>query len=142
MPLKLDPVTFFCRSCSGIAYKHSTSVCLSAIRSVDMKLFGAQAGLHFRGIAPLLIKALRRVQALSPSATWYCLLKPKQPNNNKHLCCTACLSLISCRGVIFSGSQPLRRDKRTEPPPTHIITPILKYSPTLFRNLHQYVSFI
>ena len=78
---------YICRSCSSTACEHSTSHCLSAIRSVDIKLFGAPARLHFRGTATLLIKALRRVQALSPSASWYCLLKPKEPNNNKHLCC-------------------------------------------------------
>lgn len=102
MPLKLHPVTFVFRSCSSIAYEHSISHCLSAIRSVDIKLFGAPARLHFRGTATLLIKAPRRVQALSPSASWYCLLKPKEPNNNKHLCCyRLSLSLISCRGDIF-----------------------------------------
>lgn len=74
------------------AYVRAISSRLGAIRSADVKLFGASARLYFRGTAALLIKALRRVQALSPDASWYCLLKPKEPNNNKHLCC-CCLSL-------------------------------------------------
>lgn len=87
MPLKPYPVMFAWRSCCSIAHKLPISCCLSPIRSVDVKLFGASARLYFRGTATLLIKALRHVQALSPSASWYCLLKPKEPNNNKHLCC-------------------------------------------------------
>lgn len=124
MPLKLHLVTFVWRSCSSIAYEHSISCCLSTIRSVDAKLFCASARLYFRGTAALLIKALRRVQALSPNASWYCLLKPKEPNDNKHLCCY-CLSLSDqLPGRYFQSiPAPLKRKKSGAHPPTPPSTP-------------------
>lgn len=60
------------------AYGRAISSRLGAIRSADVKLFGASARLYFRGTAALLIKALRRVQALSPRCIMVLLVEAKR----------------------------------------------------------------
>lgn len=132
--------TLSCYVCMEILLQYCTQtlhILLPQCNQISAcKLFGASARLYFRGTATLLIKALRHVQALSPSASWYCLLKPKEPNNNKHLCCYRLSLSDQLLGRYFQSIQaPLKRKKsRAHPPTPRSPTPSIpfpNYSPTM-----------
>lgn len=102
----------FCGFCYCFA-SQSVPQCLSAIRSVDVKLCGAPVRLHFRGTRALLIKAFRWVQAFSPSASsWW---SQKSLTTTNISAATACFSVISFWEDIFRVSQPLWRHEKQSP---------------------------
>lgn len=119
-PLKRRPATFVRRDgFFYFAYERTAPCCLGAIRSADVKVFGASARLHFRGTTVPIDQSAQTCPGPSPpmhhgTACW----SQKSLTTTNISAATACLPLISCREIFLEYPSPFEEGEERKPHPS------------------------
>lgn len=98
------------------AYERTAPCRLGAIRSADVKVFGASARLHFRRTAAPIDQSAQTCPGPSPpmhhgTACW----SQKSLTTTNISAATACLPLISCREIFLEYPSPFEDGEERKP---------------------------
>lgn len=101
------------------AYERTAPCRLGAIRSADVKVFGASARLHFRGTTVPIDQSAQTCPGPSPpmhhgTACW----SQKSLTTTNISAATACLPLISCREIFLEYPSPFEEGEERKPHPS------------------------
>lgn len=118
-PLKRRTATFAGGKTFLFAYERTAPCRLGAIRSADVKVFGASARLHFRGTAVPIDQSAQTCPGPSPpmhhgTACW----SQKSLTTTNISAATACLPLISCREIFLEYPSPFEEGEERKPHPS------------------------